>query len=489
MKNWFANFYSVSEKRILLCSLLLGLLTFFASAPFFVWVFLLLPFGFLADILYNANNTKQRFFRLFVFLLGYHFANFHWMLFALTTDSIYYWIIPFGAIFICGTFALMCSFTMLPYLFVAKKYSSVLLTYFGISFGWILFEFIKGYFPFSGLPWQGIGMIFAGHDYLVQVTSIVGIFGCNIIAILLGLSPFLMLRLKKARHIIILLLILSYLGLFFYGYNRLSNAKKATEFYDLPIIGMQSNIDIQTIMQNTNDDRGVLKYIEDSQIATEIPHKDILLIWPESAIGAYSDFGLNQQDILKNLMKVMPKNIKYLLFGSLYFKKKEGQFFNRISLIDRKGEIIDFYDKIKLVPFGEYIPPRNFFPFLTQKITGGMIDITAGKEYKLIDIDGIKIAPLICFESIFAGRIFAEKIKDADVIIQVTNDGWFGNSVGPYQHLAFSKMLSVSYKTPFIRVSNNGVSAVYNEYGILQQSTILNTSSFVYMPNLPKKQQ
>ena len=101
MKNWFANFYLMSEKRVLFCSLLLGLSTLFASAPFFLWVFLLLPFGFLADILYNANNTKQRFFRLFVFLLGYHFANFHWILFALVTDSIYYWIIPFGAIFIC----------------------------------------------------------------------------------------------------------------------------------------------------------------------------------------------------------------------------------------------------------------------------------------------------------------------------------------------------------------------------------------------------
>ncbi len=480
------NFCYKNEKRTLICAFVSGLMALFVSPPFFSYLLLLIQFSFLADILYKASNLKSRILRLISFSFGYHLAIFHWMLWALTVDVSFYWMIPFAAIFICGLATAMLLFAAIFYLILSKRLNSPWFHYFGISLFWTFFEIIKGYFPFGGLPWQGIGMIFAANDYIIQIAYYIGILGCNILSILLALLPFTFARAKFG-------VIASFSGLIcciyliILGYYRINIKQKINESKEVSILGIQANVPAEILLNPSLEDEGLLNYIQQSQVATETK-KETILIWPESAFGLYTNINVENKNLFINLMSSLPLNVKYLIFGSLYIDENTGQYFNRISAIDRKGNIMAHYDKQKLVPFGEYIPPRNLFPFLTKKLTKGMVDLTKGSGYNLIEVGGIVFAPIICFESVFASQVMdKQKVKKADAILQISNDVWFGNSNGAYQHLAFSKFLAVIYKTPLIRIANSGISGVYDEYGRTTQITSLNTSGFINITNLFKK--
>ncbi|MDD2839641.1 MAG: apolipoprotein N-acyltransferase, partial [Rickettsiales bacterium] len=149
--------------------------------------------------------------------------------------------------------------------------------------------------------------------------------------------------------------------------------------------------------------------------------------------------------------------------------------------IFKNNEIIDYYDKTVLVPFGEYIPFSKYIPFIS-KITNGGIDFSKGEANKTITINGIKISPIICYEIIFPNKVI-DKNERPDVIINLTNDGWFGTSSGPYQHLIAAKFRAIENKIPIIRVSNSGISAYIDEYGRIVKRTKLNEVATIDLIN------
>jgi apolipoprotein N-acyltransferase len=151
--------------------------------------------------------------------------------------------------------------------------------------------------------------------------------------------------------------------------------------------------------------------------------------------------------------------------------------YNSIVLLDRFG-IRDFYDKRHLVPFGEYIPARRLFPFV-NKITAGSIDFSSGETGKIINNKNFNFFPIICYEAIFPLK-FDKKIRELkpNIIINLTNDGWFGNSSGPRQHFDMTKARAIENSIPLIRVSNSGISAYIDGYGNVIDSINLSERGF-----------
>ena len=138
-------------------------------------------------------------------------------------------------------------------------------------------------------------------------------------------------------------------------------------------------------------------------------------------------------------------------------------------IIDKDTNIKDIYDKNILVPFGEFLPFENFLDnFGLKKITQGYGSFSRGYGRKIVEVNGIKILPLICYEIIFSGKLKQNK-KDFDIILNISEDGWFGNSIGPYQHFSHLIFRSIEEGKNSIRSANNGISAFINYKGQISQ--------------------
>ena len=141
------------------------------------------------------------------------------------------------------------------------------------------------------------------------------------------------------------------------------------------------------------------------------------------------------------------------------------KYFNSLVILNHKLEILHVYNKINLVPFGEFLPFENFFrKFGLKKITQGYSSFSSDIERKIININNINFVPLICYEIIYSGKINKTN-DDFDLILNISEDGWFGNSVGPYQHFSHSIFRSIEEGKNLIRSANNGISAFINTKG------------------------
>jgi apolipoprotein N-acyltransferase len=184
-----------------------------------------------------------------------------------------------------------------------------------------------------------------------------------------------------------------------------------------------------------------------------------LTIWPETAFSAFAS---RDGSLLKAMaMQTLP--FDGVLITGLPRLDEDNRQFNSAALINPRGEIKSIYDKQRLVPFGEFAPFRRFLPFVD--VIAGPTDFTAGTGNRLFDVPGYgKVRVLICYESIFSGDIVKGGTRP-DLIVNITNDAWFGRTLGPWQHLAQARMRSVEEGVPVMRVANTGISAGFDAYG------------------------
>ena len=144
---------------------------------------------------------------------------------------------------------------------------------------------------------------------------------------------------------------------------------------------------------------------------------------------------------------------------------EEAKVFNSMVVLDKDVNILAKYNKNKLVPFGEFLPFENFFSkFGLKKITQGYQSFSNDNERNIININAVNFVPLICYEIIYSGKINKTN-DDFDLILNISEDGWFGNSVGPYQHFSHSIFRSIEEGKNLIRSANNGISAFINSKG------------------------
>jgi len=209
-----------------------------------------------------------------------------------------------------------------------------------------------------------------------------------------------------------------------------------------------------------------------------------LIVWPEAAAAFFfqpedrypATFAQDAQ-YRQLLLTLATQAGDPILFGAPALGVEDGRvgFYNRAYLVAPGGRVEAWYDKIQLVPFGEYVPMRGLFGYFVNRVITGLGDMFAGHTQTVFQVKGAKLGVLICYESIFP-NLARSVVKDgAEILVNITNDAWYGESSAPYQLLAMAAMRAVETKVPLVRVANTGISAVIEPTGRITAPTPLFT--------------
>ncbi len=448
----------------------LGLLTVFSFQPFNFTVinFFILPLLFYL-VFYikkkskNIYRNKPFIKNLLIFGTTFGFAFFlsgtHWIVHSLTFDESFKIFIPFGLILIPLFLSLFFSITIVligP--FLNLNFSSLLL----FSGSLALADFLRSKI-LTGFPWNLWSYSFSWTLEILQILNKIGLFSFNLIIITIFLLPSVLFFnlgvLKKILTIFSIFLIL--FSFYIFGNHSINKNQN-----DIKL--MKNKSYIKVISPNFELKYGVqiveIKKRFEKLVRYSQPEKNVktLFIWPE---GVFSGYDFNQLGFLKQkFLKNFDEN-HLILFGINRYDEKLDGFYNSLVIVDNKMEIIAEYKKQKLVPFGEFLPfekALNFIGF--KKITEGRGSFLSGKKQNNIKIGNLNILPLVCYEIIFT-KFVQKSDPNTNLIINISEDGWFGNSIGPQQHFAKGIFRAIEQNTYLIRSANKGISAVINNKG------------------------
>ena len=322
-----------------------------------------------------------------------------------------------------------------------------------------LFEYLRAKI-FSGFPWLMPSMILSSNEYLIQIFSFIGSFSTNLVVFTVSVLPFILISNFRGKYFLFTYLFIPILILILCSTFRYQN-KNFSKIKDHFITLVQPNIEQRHKWNLNKRDQHLSKLIMlSSNQDFEYNNKNRIIIWPETSLKGSIP---KEMKLLSFIGKDVIKSPKtYLIAGLL--RTEESKLFNSMVFLNFKGEILYKYDKIHLVPFGEYIPFRKnlgmFSDYFPQK------DFQSGKFALNPNIDGLgNIITLICYEILFADQIVNRMSKNTNLLINITNDAWFGKTIGPYQHLALAKIKAVEFGLPLARVANTGISVYVSPYG------------------------
>ena len=340
-------------------------------------------------------------------------------------------------------------------------------------FLWVALEYIKSYF-LSGFPWQNLGHSQYNWLHLIQISDIFGVYGLSAIIIavngvlfkaLYSLSGERSFAWRPGFGVALLLVVL-----LAYGTWRIETVDRAVE--DAPkrkIAVVQGNIDqsvkwLPSFQYETLRRYGTLS-------AAALKKEPDLIIWPETALPFYF---LHDEDLTSRTLKLVRDCGVYFVLGSPSFSKTGQQirYYNSAYLVGPGGTVEGKYDKVHLVPYGEYVPLKKYFPFV-GKMVQAVGDFDFGTAGQVLLWENNKIGVLICFEAIFPELTQSMVRNGAQVLINITNDAWFGRSSAPYQHLSMVVFRAVESHRAVARAANTGVSAFVDPVGRLLDETPL----------------
>jgi apolipoprotein N-acyltransferase len=290
--------------------------------------------------------------------------------------------------------------------------------------------------------------------------------GMNALAVFIFALPAL---LAARRHVrlgaaLLVVLVAAHVG---FGYVRLAAPEKpAARNLDVRIV--QPAVDLSEKWDAAVRDRIFATMIGLSSKAPEPGHdKPQLILWPETSVP----FLFTERPDALTALGEMLGDGQMLIAGVVRDEGGSGanadsRYYNSVVAIDDKGEIVDAVDKVHLVPFGEYLPFASLLNhFGLEQLVAGPMTFTAGNERHPITLPGgIRALPFICYEVIFPDLV-AVDAASSELIVNVTNDAWFGDTPGPYQHFRQAQIRAVENGVPLLRAANNGISAVVDPRG------------------------
>ena len=344
------------------------------------------------------------------------------------------------------------------------------------SAAWGVTEWVRSWL-FTGFPWNLTGSVWTRWPAMMQTASVWGVFGLGVVTVFTaGLPGLLKDRQKKTlRPVISVILILFALA----GYGSL-RLKKAPDISDtvkgVKVRLVQPNIPQGRKWSADEAEQNFMKlvHLSRSEESENISH----VIWPETA----TQFLLQDDRFARGMVMSALTQDGILLAGSLRVQRDDTgrpvKFFNSIVALNGLGIYLGSYDKSHLVPFGEYVPLAKLFPFI-RKMTPVPMDFSVGWGVKTTILPRtLPAGMLVCYEVIFPGRV-AEKASRPYWLINVTNDGWYGISAGPYQHFAAAQMRSVEEGLPLARSANTGISGMIDAYGRVTAVLDLGKEGFI----------
>lgn len=457
-----------------LAAYLLGVLAMFTLPPFYLFPLLIPAFSGLY-LLVDAAPTRWRMFKDGWFWgWGYYMCGLYWFCIALLTDAeAFAWLIPFALFGLTGVIAIYSGVACWLMAFV-KKHSAGpgrILAFAGV---YTLIELARGHL-FTGFPWNLPGYSLGYSLASLQLASLIGIYGLTFVAVLLAVSPVLLLHAhpRNTGRLALGILWAAYAATLLWGYARIPEGPTpATPGVKLRLV--QANI-----AQNHKWDPALVRQgMEEHIRLMHAPGLEAIthIIWPETAVPYVF---MEHTGLAKALAEALPAG-KYLVTGTLRADStdyKTMHIWNSLIALSHEGAIKGSYDKAHLVPFGEFQPLRSFVPKEWMTPVGEK-DFSWGIASQTLDWPGLPpMLPLICYEAIFPEM--AEANTRPAWLLNVTNDAWFGLSTGPRQHFEMARLRAVEQGVSLVRVANTGISAVVDPYGRITASLPLGTQGIL----------
>ncbi|HET6388945.1 apolipoprotein N-acyltransferase [Hyphomicrobium sp.] len=477
---------TVSGWKRALIAMAAGGLSALAFAPFFAFPILFLTLPVFVWLIDGSANWRRAFSAGWFFGFGYFFFNLFWIgeAFLVEADK-FAWLLPFAVTLLPAGLALFWgAAAAVARLFWSEGFSRLLIFAVVLSVA----EYLRGH-VLTGFPWNLVGYALTYPLPLMQSAALFGAYGLTAIALFIFPAPLVVLG--DARKPLSLGSILKATALaaipvallFGYGAWRLQAPQSFVSDVKLRIVQ-------PSVPQREKWMAQYQRRIFDDHIALSLANpsgeKDSLagithLVWPEAAMPFFPLEAPVALDILAN---ILPPGTT-LITGALRHDPSpaageaispETRTLNSILVLNERAEPVATYDKINLVPFGEFVPWENALSTIgIEKLTHGRGSFAAGPVPRpLMTIPGLPPAlGLVCYEALFPGNIVQQSARPG-VLLNVTNDGWFGESTGPYQHFHQSRIRAVEEGAPLIRAANNGISAVVDPYGRALQTLGLN---------------
>ena len=469
--------------------LLSGAVAVLALPPFFFIPVLPVCFAILLWSLEGVRCNKGALSAGWWFGTGHFAAGFYWVSHAfLVQPEIYGWMIPFALLGLGGGLAL---FPMLAVWASWRLTDGLIRRAVLLAVFWSVAEFLRGHI-LTGFPWNLLGHIWAIDAAPMQFASVVGVYGLSFVTALFATLPAAVIGGKRGRIAALGGVMIA--GLL-WGGGAIRLALVGNDSSDIALSDVSPETPVIQIVQPNIPQRDkwrpelqrqhFTKLVEMSRRPADMnPGQKRIVIWPETA----ATFFVETQTTARMQMAEMLGPDDILITGAPRTYPRdtdEYKVWNSIQVIDATGDIIGTFDKFHLVPFGEYVPFRSILPF--PKLTAGRTDFSAGPGPQTLSVGGMpSFSPLICYEVIFPGAV-TDPGNRPDWLLNVTNDGWFGHSAGPYQHMAAARFRSVEEGLPLIRAAYTGVSVFFDAYGRKLKSLPLSASNILVHPLLSDK--
>jgi apolipoprotein N-acyltransferase len=334
-------------------------------------------------------------------------------------------------------------------------------------------EFIRGTGEL-GFPWLVFGYSQARYPLFIQQASVYGIYGISAWLVLINIMIYKSLKSKKARHIIIL--ISAFILPLVYGFLWMQQTPQSKTIIGIVQPNIDPNLKFTKAMREITFERLIaLSEQCNSACVKNYGRSPEFIIWPETATPIFLTFTGKYQD----RVYALSDSIKTPIFtGTPIYDKKNREIYNGAVLIEPKAGIVAEYRKTHLVPFGEHIPFDQYIPILREIDVGGG-DYTPGKTFTVFNSKKTDFSCLICFESIFPEISRRFVIDGARMLVNITNDGWFGKISGPQQHNDMAILRAVENGVPLVRCSNTGISMVVDHHGHILIESGLFTQTYL----------
>lgn len=417
---------------------------------------------------------------------GYFLGGLWWLGEAFLDEPDFAWALPLGVI---GLPALLALFTGLGFVLARVLWSGGAARIFALALGLTLAEWLRGHI-LTGFPWNPFGMALGNHLVPAQIASLFGSDGLTLITVALFAAPATLS--DGARRLVLLPTAIAGLGLVAvlgYGAYRLREPYPPPTNVMVRIVQPGPIPNGEFIPENKRkivDSYIALSATNDAERGVKLPDVN-LLVWPESAFPFI--LTRDPEELTRIGGFLPPKTV--LVTGAAREERDKGPggqskysvYYNAIQVIASGGEVISSYDKVHLVPFGEYLP---FDSFLRRAGLRNFVHVPGGFDpglnHRALDLPGLPTAiPLICYEAIFPDevRLPPSEMKRARFLLNVTNDGWFGRTAGPSQHFAEARLRTIEQGLPMVRGSATGISAMIDAYGRIEAALPLGTSGII----------
>lgn len=466
-----------TPRQDMLVCLVLGGLNALAMPPVYLFPVLLVTFPVFIRLLDKSFKTIHAFLKAFLFFFAFHVAGLYWIAAALFIDIAHnWWVLPFALSGLPAALALYPAIAVMVWQRLAWQGSARLLSLIVLL---SISDWVRGWL-FTGFPWNLWGYAWVAYGPVMQSVALFGVYGLSCATLIFACLPVFFTRNYKDRFSKSFCAIFGMVAIIMlaWGFGRANTP--------LPIA--ENAYLVRIVQPNIVQD---MKWDPDTRLAHELKLWGLtiantsvspdIIVWPETAISLYSTSDVRRLD--SALHEFMPPQA-ILATGVLEMENDPATgrdlYYNRLSFYNAAGQRMGRYDKTHLVPFGEFLPFQEYWPVRPIAFANG--SMSRGIGLQTLTMTGIPaLSPLICYEVLFPGAAALDTPRPA-WILNVTNDAWYGNTSGPYQHLAIARTRAIEEGLPVVRSANTGISAMIDPMGRIVEYLPLNTGGVIDQP-------